>query len=509
MNYRLATRNLVLTCAGLALFGAELLAQGSITLNNHSNLVTGNVPGRSARADLDGDGDLDLVVPNVFDNTVTVWRNDGGLAFTPIQTLATANNPSDIDLVDMNGDSFLDIVLTVRASTVQVFANSGSASFAAPTSAAAGFDSYSATPIDLDGDSDLDLLICNYMPDKVSILVNDGSGNLSLVGANFAGGGGPTEIVASDLDKDLDLDLVVCLADSNVVLIVENTGAGFVPLTFHTTGTFPIDMIVRDFNQDGYPDIVTANTFSNDVTFIKNTANLTFAPPQHYAVGDRPTALAAADIDNALGIDIVVATFDGGGLSVLPNDGTSKFNTNIVQFTGGNPYDVLIGDLDQDYDDDFLSVNLGANRIDIIENQLPLRRYPGTDEDLALVSMIDGMTVPANTAVTVGQEGSVVVNTLISIMGTFDNAAGIIGMQQFNPGFPPFTLVPGLYLNNFVYPAQSLLEQTIVPGGITVQLTVPVGIAGARFLVQGFAVTPIAMNGLGAFTDAVEFRVIP
>ncbi len=509
MNHRLATRSLILTGLALTLLGAEILAQGSINLNNFSTLTTGNIPGRSARADLDGDGDLDLVVPNVFDNTVTVWRNDGGLAFTPIQTLNTAVNVSDVDLVDMNGDTFLDILLTARTATVQVFANNGSASFAPPLQAAAGFDSYSALPIDLDGDTDLDLLVCNYAPDKISILLNDGSGNLTLVGANFAGGGGPSEIIAVDLDKDNDKDLVISLADSNVVLIVENTGIGYAPLTFHNTGIFPLDMIVRDFNQDGFPDIVTANTFSNDITFIRNTGNLTFAASQHYGVGDRPTALAAADIDNALGLDIVVATFDGGGVSVLPNNGLSAFAMNVVQFTGGNAFDILVGDFDGDYDDDLLSINLSGNRIDVIENQLPARRYPGTDEDLNLVSIIDGITVPANQAVTVGHEGSVVTNTLISLMGTFDNEVGIIAIQQFNPGFPPFTMTPGLYLNNFVYPAQLLLQQVLVPGGITVQLNVPVGTVGQRYLVQGFAVTPTAMNGLGAFTDAIEFRVIP
>ncbi len=154
-------------------------------------------------------------------------------------------------------------------------------------------------------------------------------------------------------------------------------------------------------------------------------------------------------------------------------------------------------------------VGIVTNSVTVIENQTPMRRYAGTDEDLVLVSMIDGLTIPANSSVTVGMEGSLVVNTLISLMGTFDNEIGIIGIQQYNPGFPPFTTMPGLYLNNFGYPAQALLQQTLIPGGITVQLNVPFGTAGTRYMVQGFAVTPIALNGIGAFTDALEFRVLP
>ncbi|MCB9831509.1 MAG: VCBS repeat-containing protein [Planctomycetes bacterium] len=509
MIHRLATLRQLLTLGLIAALGSTLQAQVSFNFGNTSTFGTGNIPGRSASADLDGDGDRDLVVLNVLDNTATVWRNDGNLTFTNIATLNTANSPADVDLVDMDGDTILDVVITARQSTVQVFINSGSASFAAPLSSPAGFDSYSALPIDLNADGALDLLVCNYASNKISVLFNDGSGNLSLVSASFAGGGGPTKIIAADLDNDNDDDLLVELAGSNAVMLVQNTGAGLVPLTYLGTGVFPLDMIVNDFNYDGLLDIATCNVFSNDVTVILNQGGLTFAAPANYAVGDRPTGLAVLDADNGLGMDIAVATFDGGGVSVLRNDGTSAFGINSVLSTGGNIFHVLTGDFDGDWDDDILAVNLSGNAIHVLANQIPARRYPGSDEDLELVSMIDGITIPSGQAVTVGQTNSIVINTLISFMGTFDNDFGIIAMQQYNRGFPPFTNYPGLYLNNFVYPAQALLQQTLVPGGITVQFNIPMGLVGNHYLVQGIALSPNAANGMAAFTDALEFHVLP
>src|SRR5262249_57843539 len=90
-----------------------------------------------------------------------------------------------------------------------------------------------------------------------------------------------------------------------VSVLLNTTAAGatipsFAPQQTFATGTQPSSVAVGDVNGDGRPDLLVANTGSGTVSVLLNTTaagatNPSFAPPQTYATGTQPIALAAED----------------------------------------------------------------------------------------------------------------------------------------------------------------------------------------------------------------------
>jgi hypothetical protein len=115
----------------------------STSLNGPSNLSAGNGTARVVIGDLDGDGKPDVVVANIYDGTVWIYRNistNGTLAtasFAP-PVIFTIGGGSDslygLALADLTGDGRLDIVTANRnLNIVSIFQNLSSPGVSRPT----------------------------------------------------------------------------------------------------------------------------------------------------------------------------------------------------------------------------------------------------------------------------------------------------------------------------------------------------------------------------------------
>jgi hypothetical protein len=242
--------------------------------------------------DLDGDGDLDLVVGDFFD-TLHSFANDGAGGFT---ALTGAANPFDgIDVVrsgkpsfvDLDGDGDLDLVLGEYDGTLRSFANDGAGVFTALMGTDNPFNGinvgeYSAPSfVDLDGDSDLDLVVGDGNGPLRSF-VNDGAGRFTaLTGADNPFNGIDVRPNSTpsfvDLDADGDLDLVVG-SNGGPLHSFANDGSGrFTALTgadnpFNgiNEGSFSVPSFV-DLDADGDLDLVVGNNDGTLVTYENTT----------------------------------------------------------------------------------------------------------------------------------------------------------------------------------------------------------------------------------------------
>src|SRR5689334_9445420 len=87
------------------------------------------------------------------------------------------------------------------------------------------------------------------------------------------------------------LAMIVALVVFALVVTPALSGQAFLPANNFTTGGGPAAVAVGDFNGDGRPDFVVANSFDNTVSVLLNTGNGNFGPAVNYFVGSSPTAV--------------------------------------------------------------------------------------------------------------------------------------------------------------------------------------------------------------------------
>lgn len=226
-----------------------------------SNL--GTTPDRTysaALADLDRDGDLDIVVSNDAPDRKLVYVNDGKGKFTDHGTFGDPKwTTRYVTLVDLNGDGAPDIIAANRGQNVPSFIcwNDGKARFAScdplpPMSATA------IAAADLDGDRAIDLFIPHRDGGQSVILWNDGKGRFPQSTKT-----GPEKTsarlgVATDFDGDGLLDLAVIEEGKRAAYTIVNRGKRQFGEWVQLPGAsrVPYAMAAGDLNRDGKADLV-------------------------------------------------------------------------------------------------------------------------------------------------------------------------------------------------------------------------------------------------------------
>jgi hypothetical protein len=121
----------------------------------------------------------------------------------------------------------------------------------------------------------------------------------------------------------------------------------------------PNGIVIADLDGDGAPDLAVATTFVNGAavppgftSIILQNRNTpgSFQKGVHYTTGNSPANIAAADLTGSGSVDLAIANFGAGSVSVLLQDSSNAahFQPAIDISTGGAPTDIAIGDLDGD-----------------------------------------------------------------------------------------------------------------------------------------------------------------
>ena len=118
--------------------------------------------------DLDDDGLLDIVLPNLGGDNAILW-NRGGLQFER-QALPSATPARAAAIVDVDGDGLLDIVFSQQASAPLFWRNQGGVDFQREVLKGVIYIGYAMNWLDADRDGDLDLLTGSYDVENEKIL---------------------------------------------------------------------------------------------------------------------------------------------------------------------------------------------------------------------------------------------------------------------------------------------------------------------------------------------------
>lgn len=232
-----------------------------------------------AAADVNRDGKLDLITANSEDGDISVLLGDGKGGFTRARSdgsgFPCGPSPYPVALADLNGDGNLDIVVPNTAAgptTITVLLGDGSGQFsAAPRSPFKANDrAYFVAVADLNGDSKPDIVATHDDARIATLHLGDGKGN--FVQANNSPlelGNRAWSVVPTDLNRDGKIDLAFG-AEHGVAVFLGDAGGGFQRAAgspFRTgRGTWRIEVV--DVNHDGKPDFITNNVESNDISIL-------------------------------------------------------------------------------------------------------------------------------------------------------------------------------------------------------------------------------------------------
>lgn len=260
-----------------------LLNSGNGTFPAFTTFTTGsaNAPYAVATGDINADGRPDIITANYNTNTVGLLLGNGNGTFQPIVTFSagTGTNPQSVAVADVNGDGQSDVITgNYFGNSVGVLLNDGFGSFQPIVLYTTGNHTHRAIVSDVNADNRPDIISANFNNNSVGVHLGNGNGTFQTVSPYPIG---PNQysygVAAADFNGDTKADLVAVNGSSNAAQVLLGNGNGtFQSLRSFTTGsgTTPNAVAVGDLNGDGKPDIVSANGGNNSVSVLLNTMPL-------------------------------------------------------------------------------------------------------------------------------------------------------------------------------------------------------------------------------------------
>lgn len=378
--------------------------------NNPFGLIDVGFSSAPSFADLDGDGDFDLMIGE--DNGTFNYFQNTGTRTAPAYAAVVAN-PFELTPVsyaaptfaDIDADGDLDMFVGDANGNSILFTNSGSATqadfFSTPLNLPLVGSYTSPALADIDGDGDLDAFI------------GDVTGAITFA-ENIAAPGdianyGPSSVLLTvpatfviptlaDMDGDGDIDMLVGGNDGDYYYY-RNDGNATTP-NFVLQGTNPFGLsnvggyagpTLVDFDGDGDMDIFTGSIAIQGVAYFQNTG--TASAPNFAAPVTNPFGIAGVgsyarttfgDIDNDGDLDMFVGEKNGlltANLAFYANNGTAtqaNFADPIdfpfgIQDTNNTWYDPSLADINND---GVLDLFLGQKEEGLVNVYINNKLYP-------------------------------------------------------------------------------------------------------------------------------------
>jgi hypothetical protein len=210
-------------------------------------IPAGHLPNDLGVADMNADGNLDLVIPNHQSPYVTILLGDGTGKFSPAPgspfDVHSNPHPHGIAVADFDGDGKPDVATdSWGVNQIELMSGNGKGGLRLPGRFfPVGHRPYERLrSADFNHDGHPDIVTTNLDDGTVSILLGDGKGGFAEAhGSPFAGGGKPWQVFVDDINRDGNADLVIIpyqrdigsAAENGVTVLLGNGRGSFSPMS--------------------------------------------------------------------------------------------------------------------------------------------------------------------------------------------------------------------------------------------------------------------------------------
>ena len=279
------------------------------------NLTTMKVPDEPtflASGDINHDEIPDLLVNSRGTDVFSVLPGNKNGTFEKILTRKTGRVPLALILDDFNNDDNLDVAATLTFYKMEVFMGNGFGRFKKGKTYLTGSRSSSGVSEDFNGDGNKDIALAVSSSNSSSIRLFWGNGDGTFSGpTRIADGLVPLTLIKKDMNNDGIMDLICASGKGDNLYMFYSNGDG----TFQKEIPFwgaggPISLVAEHFNQDTRMDVAVANSRSSSFSLaIRNPTGLFIYPTRDYIVdGGTPLAITSGDYDSDGMKDIAVAS---------------------------------------------------------------------------------------------------------------------------------------------------------------------------------------------------------
>ncbi|MFY9802998.1 MAG: FG-GAP-like repeat-containing protein [Candidatus Acidiferrales bacterium] len=290
-------------------------------------------------ADLDGDGNPDLIVVGGGEfsttQTVNLFLSNSTPAFSPVTGEPKPNTilgPGVYGIqafvADANGDGKNDLILYQPNQGLTVMLNQGDGKFLTPTTLPAGDRPVAIANADFNGDGQDDLAVVNginsttrHSDNTVSVMLSQSPGVYSPQSV-YVVGTDPIAVAAAKVNGSQSIfvlsqgDASGNLDDPSVAFLQGNGSGAFPAATFFSSGTasgqLPLAIAAGTFDKSGNPTVAVGNsdgtinlfTYSGG-TFVPSTATPKLSVSGAPLYGLSISSLAVGDVNGDGNMDLV------------------------------------------------------------------------------------------------------------------------------------------------------------------------------------------------------------
>ena len=264
--------------------------------------------------DLDGDGDLDVVISNDTPDPKRIYLNDGKGRFSETDTYGRPDwSTRNAAVADVNGDKRPDIIVANRDLPAKaanyVCLNRGHGQFDDDCVLFSKESATTITPADLNGDGRVDLVVPHRDRGQSHVYLNTSAGNaLSFSPVAF----GPADArirasAAADLDRDGFVDIVAIDEERGLFAFYGRRGSWSGAVPIGPRGRTPYALTIGDLNGDGAIDIVVGHVEAPSTVFFNDRSGRIFTAVDFGDGKGTVYGFDIADLDKDGRIDIAVA----------------------------------------------------------------------------------------------------------------------------------------------------------------------------------------------------------